>query len=127
MTRIYYDCHEDVLDSLRRMKAQNQEVQDKIDTFYKYLSNHGKKMNYGSAGGGDHIGSGAIESANKFISHTRLKRSGAWWYIKYANNMLKIRCAKYNGTYDKIVEKYKKEDQERIKNKKFKQNLRLVK
>ena len=97
-------------------------------SFYNYLANHGEKMNYGSARrGGYHTGSGAIESANKFISHTRLKRSGAWWYIKYANNMLKIRCAKYNGTYDKIVERYKKEDQERIKNKYFKQNLRVVK
>ncbi len=94
----------------------------------EYLANHGKKMNYDSAKrGGYHIGSGAIESANKFISHTRLKRSGAWWYIKYANNILKIRCAKYNGTYDKIVEKYKREDQERIKNKKFEKILRVVK
>ena len=59
--------------------------------------------------------------------HTRLKRSGAWWYIKYANNMLKIRCAKYNGTYDKIINKYIRDDQERIKNKKFNQNLRIVK
>ena len=127
LTRIYYDCHEDVLGSLRRLKAQNQEVQDKIDTFYNYLVNHGEKMNYGSAKrGGYHIGSGAIESANKFISHTRLKRSGAWWYIKYANNILKIRCAKYNGTYDKIINKYKRDDQERIKNKKLNHCLRIV-
>ena len=128
LTRIYYDCHEDVLDGLRRIKAQNQEVQDKIDTFYNYLRNHGEKMNYGSARrGGYHIGSGAIESANKFISHTRLKRSGAWWYIKYANNMLKIRCAKYNGTYDKIINKYIRDDHERIKNKKFNHCLHIVK
>jgi len=85
-------------------------------------------MNYGSARrGGYHIGSGAIESANKFISHARLKRSGAWWYIKYANNIFKIRCAKYNETYDKIINKYIRDDHERIKNKKFNQNLRIVK
>ena len=73
MTQIYYDCHENVLGSLGKMKAQNQEVQDKIDTFYNYLANRGEKMNYGSARrGGYHIGSGAIESANKFISRTRL-------------------------------------------------------
>lgn len=128
LTRIYYGSHEDVLGGLGRMKAQTQEVQDKIDKFYTYLTNHGEKMDYGSARrGGYHIGSGAIESANKFISHTRLKRSGAWWYIKNANNILKLRCAKYNGTYDKVIEKYKRDDQERIKNKKFKRNLRLVK
>ncbi len=128
LARIYYGSHEDVLGGLGRMKAQTQEVQDKIDKFYKYLSNHSEKMDYGSAKrGGYHIGSGAIESANKFISHTRLKRSGAWWYIKNANNILKLRCAKYNGAYDKVIEKYKRNDQERIKNKKFKRNLRVVK
>ncbi len=110
------------------MKAQNQEVQDKIDKFYNYLSNHCEKMHYSAAKhGGYHIGSGAIESANKFISHSRLKRSGAWWYIQNANNILKIRCAKYNGTYDNVIEKYKTDDQERIKNKKFKRSLRIVK
>jgi hypothetical protein len=128
LTRIYYGYHADVLSGLGRMKAQTQDVQDKIDTFYNYLENHGEKMHYGSAKrGGYHIGSGAIESANKFISHVRLKRSGAWWYIPNANNMLKIRCAKYNGTYDKVIEQYKRDDQERIKNKKFGRNLRIVK
>ncbi len=43
LTRIYYDCHEDVLGSFGKMKAQNQEVQDKIDTFYNYLANHGER------------------------------------------------------------------------------------
>ncbi len=128
MTRIYYGYYTDVLSDLGRMKAQTQDVQDKIDTFYNYLENHGEKMYYGPAKrGGYHIGSGAIESANKFISHVRLKRSGAWWYIPNANNILKIRCAKYNGTYDKVIEQYKRDDQERIKNKKFRRNLRIVK
>jgi hypothetical protein len=128
LTRIYYGYHEDVLSDLASMQAETQEVQDKIDKFNTYLINHCEKMNYDSAKrGGYHIGSGAIESANKFISHTRLKRSGAWWYIKNANNILKLRCAKYNGTYDKVIEKYKINDQERIKNKKFKRNLRVVK
>lgn len=65
-------------------------------------------MDYGAAKrGGYHVGSGTIESANKFISHVRLKRSGAWWYITNANNILKLRCAKYNVTYDRIIQKYK--------------------
>ena len=84
-------------------------------------------MNYNSAKrAGYHIGSGAIETANKFISHIRKKRSGSWWYISNANNMLKIRCAKYNGTYDAIIEKYKKDDQERIRDKKMNTNLKIV-
>ena len=128
LTRIYYGNNDDVLADLQRMKAQTKEPQKMIDKFYSYLTNHGDKMNYASAKrGGYQIGSGAIESSNKFISHTRLKRSGAWWYIKNANNILKIRCAKYNGTYDKIIEKYKKDDLERIKNNKIKRNLHIVK
>ena len=70
-------------------------------------------MDYGAARrAGYHIGSGTIESANKFISHVRLKRSGAWWYETNANNILKLRCAKYNNTYDKIMELYKQTDRE---------------
>lgn len=30
------------------------------------------------------IGSGGIESANKFIGHVRLKRPGAWWVVENA-------------------------------------------
>jgi hypothetical protein len=82
-------------------------------TLLNYLPNHREKMDYGTARrGGYHIGSGAIESANKFISHVRLKRSGAWWYETNANNILKLRCAKYNKTYDKIMELYKQSDGE---------------
>lgn len=128
LTRIYYGYHENVLSGLKRMIPQTDEAEIKIDKFYTYLKNHGKKMDYAAnKRGGYHIGSGAIESANKFISHTRLKRSGAWWYINNANNILKIRCAKYNGTYDKLIKKYKKDDQERIKQKKLNRTLRVVK
>ena len=37
-----------------------------------------------------------------------MKRSGAWWVKETGNGMLRIRCALYNGTYDKVFEKYKK-------------------
>jgi hypothetical protein len=50
------------------------------------------------------MGSGGIESANKFICHVRLKRSGAWWYVNHANQRLALRCAKYNGTFDVITQ-----------------------
>jgi hypothetical protein len=38
--------------------------------------------------GGYPLGSGGIESSNKFICHVRLKRSGAWWYETNSNQML---------------------------------------
>lgn len=128
LTRIYYGRMDDVLTGLHNMEPKTAEIEEKIAKLCNYLSDHKNKTRYGAAKrAGYHIGSGAIESSNKFISNTRLKRSGAWWYINNANNMLKIRCAKYNGTYDTIVENYKVADQERIKKKLSKRKLRLVK
>jgi hypothetical protein len=57
--------------------------------------------------GGDPLGSGGIESANQRLSHVRLKRSGAWWYLAQANPRLALRCAIYNGTCERIFEAYK--------------------
>ncbi len=42
-----------------------------------------------------------------YISNIRLKRSGAWWYAVKANEMLALRCAVYNGTYDRVFQEYK--------------------
>ena len=128
LTCICYGKMQDVLTGLQNMEPKTDELVEKIVKLRNYLSDHTNKTRYYAAKrAGYHIGSGAIESANKFISNTRLKRSGAWWYIDNANNMLKIRCAKYNGTYDRIVKDYKAADQERIKNKVSKRKLRLVK
>ena len=63
--------------------------------------------------GGYPMGSGGIESANKFICHVRLKRSGAWWYVTNANQMLALRCAKYNGTFDRVFARYRQRLQDR--------------
>ena len=75
--------------------------------------------------GGYHIGSGGIESSNKFIANVRLKRSGAWWYPTNANNILKLRCAKYNGTFDRIMKDVKQNDK-RNDNQAELGNIRLV-
>ena len=71
--------------------------------------------------------SGAIESANKCICQGRLKKSGAWWYITDSNNILKLRCAQFNGTYDRLIEKYKQIDRKRIYLEKYNNKLNVVK
>jgi transposase len=112
--RLFHNDVTDVIRGIKRMKPTSSEAKKKIKKVVEYLSNHREKVDYGAAKrGGYHIGSGAIESANKFIAHVRLKRSGAWWYITNANNILKLRCAKYNGTYDRIIQNYKKMDREK--------------
>ena len=67
----------------------------------RYVQRHQERQDYHFARkAGYPIGSDGIESANKFICYVRLKRSGAWWYVTNANQMLALRCAKYNGTFD---------------------------
>ena len=60
----------------------------------------------GARVGGYPVGSGGIESANKFICHSRIKRSGAWWLETNCNSMLKLRCSLVNGTFDETFSKY---------------------
>jgi hypothetical protein len=55
-----------------------------------------------ASSGGDPLDSGGIESSNTCMCHVRLKRSGAWWYKANSNQMLALRCAKYNGTFDQV-------------------------
>ncbi|MCL2459338.1 MAG: hypothetical protein FWF31_10970 [Desulfobulbus sp.] len=42
----------------------------------------------------------------KFICRVRLKRSGGWWKVDNANNVLKLRCAKYNSKFDDVFEQH---------------------
>ena len=113
-TRLFHNNIDDVIRGLKIMQPASCEAEQKIADVIRYLSKRKDQVNYGSTKrAGYHIGSGAIESANKFIGHVRLKRSGAWWYITNANNILKLRCAKYNGTYDFIIRKYITLDREK--------------
>jgi hypothetical protein len=73
----------------------------------------------------DDIGSGGIESSNKFISNVRLKRSGAWRYQTNVSDILKLRCAKYNGIFNRILAEAKRKNKSVYSQKKLGE-LRLV-
>jgi len=113
--RLFQNGKRSVLSGLKRMRPISAEAEKQISTMIQYLSKHRGRLDYGTARrGGYHIGSGAIESANKFVAHVRLKRSGAWWYPSKANNILKLRCARVNGTFDRAVKLYEKRDAARF-------------
>ena len=98
-----------VLAGLCRMRPTNSEAQEEIRKLIGYLENNRHRIHYLSdLENGFPIGSGGIESANKFICHTRMKRSGAWWLLASGNAMLRIRCAIYNGTFNRVFENYMK-------------------
>jgi uncharacterized protein UPF0236 len=96
-----------VLGGLKRMQAQSDEAEKAITNCWDYLDEHRGRTTYQKLRrGGYPLGSGGIESSNKFICHVRLKRSGAWWYEVNSNQMLALRCAKYNGTFDQVFARY---------------------
>lgn len=107
MVRLF--CHEEtgVLWGLQRMKPASKEAETAIEKALTYLSPRLEQIAYGShRKGGYPLGSGAIESAHRFICQVRLKRSGAWWYQENSNLLLALRCAKYNGTWEQVWQRY---------------------
>ena len=107
MTRLYLGKVGVVLGGLRRMQAQSDEAEKAMANCWDYLNEHRGRTAYQKLRrGGYPLGSGGIESSNKFICHVRLKRSGAWWYEVNSNQMLALRCAKYNGTLDQVFVRY---------------------
>ena len=95
------------LRSLRAMKPTDDTAKEQIRKLIGYLKGQAHRLHYiDDLKDGHPIGSGAIESANKFICHVRLKRSGAWWVEETGNDMLRIRCALYNGTYERVFDHY---------------------
>jgi predicted nucleic acid-binding Zn finger protein len=111
LTRLFSNNIEQIIAGIKRMKPSSDAAKEQIDKTIGYLSERTDKLEYGKLKrGGYQIGSGGIESSNKFISNVRLKRSGAWWYPTNANNILKLRCAKYNGTFDRIMTEAKRKN-----------------
>jgi hypothetical protein len=103
--RFYGEVH-GVIWGLQRMKPTDAQTAEEIKKLVRYLQRHEARLDYRFARkGGYPMGSGGIESANKCICHGRLKRSGAWWYVTHANQMLALRCAKYHGTFDRLFDR----------------------
>jgi Uncharacterised protein family (UPF0236) len=106
---LFMNDADQIIADIKSLQPASDEAREQIDKTIGYLTERKDMINYGSLKrGGFHIGSGGIESSNKFIANVRLKRSGAWWYPTNANNILKLRCAKYNKTFDQIMEQRKK-------------------
>ena len=113
MTRLYLGQVGVVLAGLKRMRPTSDEAVKAIANGWDYLDEHrGRTVYQKLRRGGYPLGSGGIESSNKFIGHVRLKRSGAWWYEANSNHMLALRCAKYNGTLNQVFMRYQQRLQE---------------
>jgi hypothetical protein len=107
MTRLSLGKVGVVLGGVRRMQAQSDEAEKAMANCWASLNEHrGRTHSRHLRRGGYPLGSGGIESSNKFICHGRLKRSGAWWYEANSHPICARRCAKYNGTLDQVFVRY---------------------
>jgi hypothetical protein len=114
LARLFWGEVQGVIWGLQRMKPTDAPAAEEIDRLSRYLQRHQERLDYRLARqGGSPMGSGGIESAHKFIGHVRLKRSGAWWYVTHANQMLALRCATYHGTFDRVFDHYRQRLQDR--------------
>jgi hypothetical protein len=97
----------ETITDLEALEPRSAQAREEVLKLITYLTHNAHRINYlENLVAGYPIGSGAIESGNKFISHIRMKRSGAWWIVPYGNGMLRIRCAIYNGTDDRLFNLY---------------------
>jgi Uncharacterised protein family (UPF0236) len=109
MARLFWGYVDWAIEGLEALQPRDSQAAEEIRKLIGFLRNSAGRLHYRAARkGGYPIGSGGIEAANKCISHVRLKRSGAWWYIEQANHMLALRCAIYNGTFARVFETYKR-------------------
>lgn len=76
-----------------------------IPNIYGYLSNNRECMNYPSyIAAGYFIGSGVIESGNRYVMQERLKLPGMRWDVQTAQYVLSLKCKYDSGLWDSVVE-----------------------
>jgi hypothetical protein len=110
LTRLCWGEVPGVIGGLPRMKPTKAHAAEDIGQLSRDLPRHQARVDDRVARkGGDPMGSGGIASANQCIGHVRLKRSGAWWSVTNAHQMLALRGATYHGTVDRVFAR----DQER--------------
>jgi len=79
----------------RRMQPTSDDALQAMDHCWGDRKDHRRRTPYRPLRrGGDPVGSGGRESANKFLCHGRVKRSGAWGYEDSSKQRWALRCAK---------------------------------
>ena len=86
--------------------ASVEDEQAPVRSALRYLSNRIDQLDYPRALARDlPIGSGAIESAHRYLVQARLKRPGAWWREDMAPAMLNLRVMRHNELWEAYWEK----------------------
>ena len=94
---------EEAIKVLVKFGNKKRKNQDPIWKLHGYLVSNKNNMKYDQyRKAGYYIGSGAVESANKYIVGNRLKQAGMRWHICNANAMIWFRSKFFEDDYDKF-------------------------
>jgi len=94
---------EDVLARLRKMTTKSSDEQEKLDALIRYYENNATRMQYDEyIRRGYGIGSGAVESAHKQITHARMRQAGMRWSVAGAQRLLALRVLLLNGDWSML-------------------------
>ncbi|MGH9893382.1 MAG: hypothetical protein ACREA0_15615 [bacterium] len=112
LIRLGFNAAERIVEELQEIQPKDDAAAEEIRKLIDCLREHEGRFGYHRAkNSGMAIGSGGIESANKFLCHARMKVTGAWWLEPNSNGMLRIRCAIHNGTFDRVFARHVEESQ----------------
>ena len=107
LARLYLDGKRWVLGGLRRMQPASEEARKAIDNCWVYLHDHRQRTHYGKfRRGGYPIGSGGL---NRQQIHLSCAAQALWDMVVtelHRNEMLGLRCAKYNGIFDRVFKRH---------------------
>lgn len=102
---------QEVLESIESQALKRKRNQTPLWELYNYYLSNKNAMQYNEfRKQGFYIGSGAIESANKYIVANRLKLAGMRWSKKNANAMISLRCKFFENIWDEFWENLKLPD-----------------
>jgi hypothetical protein len=90
----------EVLRALKRMRPWQTTVRDALDQLIGYVERHRTRIRYQEPWhSGLAVGSGAVEGACKHVIQSRFKRAGMRWKQPGFLNVLALRIARLNGTF----------------------------
>lgn len=101
----YADKYDDAVVKLNQLyeKTKDKQLKEKIYLQLAYFESNKDRIHYPEyVKKGYLIGSGAVESANKYVIQRRLKLPGIRWTNENANNMAHIRTEYINGNIEEI-------------------------
>jgi hypothetical protein len=101
----------DVIEQLTEEGLSAKKHQTEIFELRGYYVSNASSMNYDVyREKGFFIGSGAVESANKYIVADRLKRTGMRWTLQHANSIIWLRCKYFEDRWDQFWNNMKLSD-----------------